>query len=235
MHKLAAIVVAFLLLGCTTAARADGLFYQLPDDGAWVQFETRITMRRGDQMREGTGQLRMASVGAATEGGKPCRWIEFNLTVKVGDQERVIVAKLLVPESQLASGKKPVENRVRGWIRMSAGNDVVELTETNLGPIPAFLANPLTDVKQLEAEVVECPLGKLSCEGLSGRTEFLEGNSTNKITYQTRRHAKAPFGVVSSRMKIDVERDGAVAESVEMTLKVSDTGQGAKSELPDDN
>ncbi|MDA1052056.1 MAG: hypothetical protein O3C40_16445 [Planctomycetota bacterium] len=175
-------LVIVLLLWEAVPVSADGLLYQLPVDGAWVLFDTKVTMTRGDQKRDATGQLRMASVGTATADGKKCRWIEFKLAMKVDDNERVIVAKVLVPELHLNEGQKPVENRVRGWIRLGEGTDVVELTEQNLGPIPGFMANPLTDVELLEAKLVESPLGKLSCVGLTGRAEFVEGTSTNKAT-----------------------------------------------------
>ena len=55
----------------------------------------------------------------------------------------------------------------------------------------------------------------------------------NNPGYQTRRHKNAPFGVVASQMKIDIERDGAITESLEMTLAISDTGKTATSDLPD--
>lgn len=233
IRKLLATPVAVLLMLSAAPAWADGLLYQLPDDGTWVEFEAKIVMKVGDQERDAAGQLRMASVGTAIEDGKPCRWIEFKLAVKLGENERVIVTKLLIPEEQLAAGKKPVENRVRGWIRIGDGNDVVALTDQNLGPLPGFLANPLTDVKPLVEEVVESPLGKLSCAGLTGRTEFAERNNINKAAFRIRRHERAPFGVVSSQMKVDVERDGVVRESLDMALTIRAVGKGAKSELPD--
>lgn len=224
-----------LLLALGVPAWADGLLYQLPQDGAWVLFDAEIALARGDQKVDGTGTLRMSSIGTAVEDGVKCRWIEFNLTMDANGQNRVIVSKLLVPEDQLTEGKKPVEHRVRGWIRMGAGNEVVELSDSNLGPIPAFIANPLTNVQQIEAKIVASKLGELSCSGLTGNTEFAERTTKNKVAFETRRHEKAPFGVVTSRMKIDVERDGNVTESLDMSLQLHDLGEAAISELPDHN
>ena len=224
-----------LLVLAGIPAWADGLLYQLPEDGTWVQFASKVTIIRGDQMRNGTGTLRMSSVGTATEGGENCRWIEFNLTMKIDDNERTIVAKLLVPEAHLEEGQKPIENLERGWIRMRSDGTVRELTAQNLGPLPAFLANPLTDVKALPSEVVSSKLGDLSCAGLTGITEFVERNASNKVDFETRRHEKAPFGVVKSRMKVTVTRDGGMSETLDMDMTVSEFGKSAKSELPNNN
>ena len=144
----------------------------------------------------------------------------------------VMASSLKTSEVQDSAADDSVENRVRGWIRMGPDRDVEELTENNLGPIPAFLANPLTDVQQLEAEIVTSELGALPCPGLSGNTEFAERTSTNKVAYQTRRHEKAPFGVVTSRMAIEVQRDGINTESLDMALALRDFGTAAVSELP---
>lgn len=214
-------------------AAADGLLYQLPEDGTWVQYEAKIAMTQGDNTRDATGTLRMSSVGAVTEGGKKCRWIEVNMTMVINGNKRAIVAKLLVPEAHLKEGGKPVENRVRGWIRMNSGSDIVELADEKPGPLPAFLSNPLTDVKLLKAITVNSKLGDLSCPGLTGHTEFTERRSTNKVTFETRRHERAPFGVVSSKMKISVEQDGKPAQILKMDMTLSDYGKSASSELTD--
>ena len=223
--------VAVLATLATVPVSADGLLYQLPEDGEWVQFDSEVTITRGDATKNATGTLRMSSVGAVTENGQKCRWIEFNLTLTVDGNERVIVAKVLLPEAHLKEGQKPIENRIRGWVRIDADADIVELTENNLGPIPAFLANPLTDVKKLEAVMVNSKLGDLSCVGLTGHTEFADGNTTNTVSYETRRHQKAPFGVVTSQLMIEVERDGKVAEKLGLDMKISDFGKSASSEL----
>ncbi len=235
IRRSVALLVTLLLALVSVPAWADGLLYQLPKDGVWVLFDAEIALTRGDQKMDGTGTLRMSSVGTAVEDGVKCRWIEFNLTLDVNGQNRVIVSKLLLPEDQLTEGKKPVEHRVRGWIRMGAGNEVVELSESNLGPIPAFIANPLTDVQPLEAQIVVSKLGELSCSGLTGNTEFAERTTNNKVAFETRRHKKAPFGVVTSRMEIDVQRDGNVTESLVLSLAIQDVGEDVESELPDHN
>ena len=228
-----ATLVALLLALWTVPAWADGLLYQLPEDGSWVLFDADIVMTSGDQRVDTTGQLRMSSVGTIVEDELKCRWMEFKLTMKANDAEHVIVAKLLIPENELQEGQKPIEHRRRGWVRLRRDREVEELTEKNLGPIPAFLADPLTDVQPLEATIVAGKLGELSCRGLTGHTEFREGNNNNKVAFRTRRHEKAPFGVVTSQMKFEVERGGEIRNSLEMDLKIHDFGDGAKSELPD--
>lgn len=233
MRKLSATVLGLLVLAGTTA-RADGLLYQLPENGAWVKFDLEMEMERGEVKQEGGGSLRMSSVGMSVEGDKKCRWIEFRLDFKAGERKRTIVAKALVPESELKEGKDPLANRVRGWIKMQ-DRDVVELTDDKLGPMSAFMAPALTDVKELEPSAVESKLGKLSCAGLTGQTTFKEGSATNAVKLETRRHAKAPFGVVTSKMAIEILRDGEVTGAAKMNFTLSDFGDGAKSELADNN
>ena len=235
MRTMLIALVAALIFFNTSSAHADGLLYQLPEDGAWVLFDTQGKMTHGDQSQEFTGSLRMSSVGKVTEDDKPCRWIEFELTINLGERSRLIVAKVLIPEAELKEGQQPVDNRVRGYVKMGAEGEAVVLNEGNLGPIPAFLANPLLEKQELKAEVVESKLGKLSCRGLTGFVEFAEGTATNHATFNTRRHEKAPFGVVTCQMNIKATRDGTVTDRVEMPLVLSDFGVDAKTKLPDQN
>jgi hypothetical protein len=54
-----------------------------------------------------------------------------------------------------------------------------------------------------------------------------------KVTFETRLHEKAPFGVVSSRMTFEMTRDGKVLQTVDATLKLTDFGTDAETALPD--
>ncbi len=225
--QLAVIVLA------PTMAPADGLLYQLPNDGSWVQFKMNATSGSKNDQREITGTLKMSSVGTSEENGEKCRWIEIQMTMNVGGQERAIVAKVLIPEKDLKRGKSPFDNRVRGWIRMGADRDPVKIDESNIGPLPGFLCGPLQDAKKLEPMIVESKLGKLKCEGTTGTVTFKERQNNNTVKYETRLHEKAPFGVVWTSLNVKVERDGEVREEVKMELTLSEHGMGAKSELPD--
>jgi len=56
-------------------ARADGLFYQLPEDGSWARFELQYTFKLDgmEKAGKGKGTMTMASVGKVLDGSEPCR------------------------------------------------------------------------------------------------------------------------------------------------------------------
>ncbi len=196
MRNLITPLITVVLALSTGSAWADGLLYQLPEDGSWVLFDAMVTMTRENDRGVETqnvkeeSSLKMSSVGTSMEDGIPCRWIEFNLTIKFDNTENVIVAKILIPESSLVEGKNPVENRIRGWIRNGIKSEVVELTDDNLGPIPVFLANALTDVKELSEVTIEIPgfltrppkkTGKKSANKTEQKTDDkIEGETADK-------------------------------------------------------
>src|SRR5262245_3407124 len=100
---------------CAGMARADGLLYQLPEDGSWVRFEAQYTFKAEGMEKpgQGTGTLTMASVGKVVEGSEPCRWIEFELKLKDIGPEQVLIRKLLIPEKYLKKGENATEHVVR--------------------------------------------------------------------------------------------------------------------------
>src|SRR5262249_147510 len=103
-----------MLLGLTmSTAKADCLFYDLPEDHTWVRFEMQLTI---DQQTN-PATLTMASVGQVSEGGEQCRWIEFKLQMTQGGMEHTIIAKALIPESYLKKGESPMDHLVRGWLK----------------------------------------------------------------------------------------------------------------------
>lgn len=223
--------VAFLVL-LAPSAYADGLLYVLPDDGAWVHYELKVTMNRGDEQRDATGSLKMSSVGKAVVDGLECRWLEFSLVMTMNDMERTIVCKILAPEAELKEGGDPLGKRVRGWIRMAKNVDPGALTDANLGPMPSFLAGPLQNLQDLAAEEVESKLGKTMCSGVSGTAEWKEGESANAALFTIRKHPNAAFGVVAADIRIDTTGGSGKSRSIRMQLKLKDFGYDAKSELP---
>jgi hypothetical protein len=54
-----------------------------------------------------------------------------------------------------------------------------------------------------------------------------------KVTFETRLHEKAPFGVVSSRMQFEMKRDGKVQQTVDAATKLIDFAKDARTALPD--
>jgi hypothetical protein len=215
------------------SARADGLLYQLPEDGSWVRFEAPYSFKV-DGMEEpgrGTGTLTMASVGKAVESSEPCRWIEFKVCLKDVGPEQILIRKLLIPEKYLRKGENPTEHVVRGWAKFN--DDAVERAVPVHGRWPAYLAGPLQDEKKLDKRLVETKLGALQCDGVTGWIQYREGDVHMKVTFEARLHETAPFGVISCRMQFEMNREGQVLQTVDATAKLVDFGKDAKTALPD--
>jgi hypothetical protein len=220
------------VLGPDTA-RADGLLYQLPDDGSWVRFDASYTFKLDgmEKAGQGTGTMTMASVGKALDGSEACRWIEFKVQLKDSGMEHTLIRKLLIPEKYLKKGENPTAHVVRGWAKFN--DEAVERAVPIHGRWPAYLSGPLQDEKKLDGQLVESKLGALRCDGVTGWIEYKEGDVHMKVTFETRLHEKAPFGVVSCRMQFEMKRDGKVQQTVDATLKLTDFGKDARSALPD--
>jgi hypothetical protein len=101
------------------------------------------------------------------------------------------------------------------------------------GRWPAYLAGPVQDERRLEKQLAESKLGALECEGVTGWIQYKEGDLQAKVTFETRLHEKAPFGVVSCRMQFEVRRDGKVLQTIDATAKLTDFGTDARTALPD--
>jgi hypothetical protein len=214
-------------------ARADGLLYQLPEDGSWVCFDGKYTFKVDgmEKAGQGTGSITMASVGTAREGSEACRWIEFKVCLKDSGMEHTLIRKLLIPEKYLKKGENPTEHVVRGWAKFNE-EDVQRAVPVH-GRWPAYLAGPLQDEKKLEQQLVESKLGALECVGVTGGIQYKEGDVHMKVTFETRLHEKAPFGVMSCRMQFEMKRDGKFLQTVDATLKLTGFGKDAKSALPE--
>src|SRR5262245_10829775 len=109
----------FLATALAQPARADGLIYKLPDDGAQVRYDLEIAITGQDA--KVNGSLSVSSVGKTTENGEDCRWIEFKMILNSEGQDHVVISKVLVPEKHLGKGKSGVENVIRGWIKDDNG------------------------------------------------------------------------------------------------------------------
>jgi hypothetical protein len=232
VHLLGATVTGVWVLSLGIA-RADGLLYQLPEDGSWVRFEAQYTFKLDgmEKSGQGTGRLTMASVGKAVEGSEPCRWIEFQVQLKDIGPEQILIRKLLIPEKYLKKGVNPTAHVVRGWAKFN--NEPVERAVPVHGRWPAYLAGPLQDEKQLGQQLVESKLGALQCDGVTGWIQYQEGDLHTKVTFATRLHEKAPFGVVTCRMLFEVTRAGKVQQTIDATAKLIDFGKDARTALPD--
>jgi hypothetical protein len=52
-------------------------------------------------------------------------------------------------------------------------------------------------------------------------------------TYTIRLHKSAPFGVVTCECDEKIEADGKTSETIIIKMKLSDSGKGAKSSIPE--
>lgn len=211
----------------TTAAlsRFDGLLYQLPPDGSWVQYDVQYTYKAGTQSATGRQTLRMASVGTVVENGEEHRWIEFYIT----EGDKFWTRKLLIPVRYLKRGENPTLHVVRGWTLQE--NREVEPAVAVHGRWPAYLAGKLQDEKILPKKLVETKLGALMSEGVSGWIEYDEGKLHTKVTYETWLHPTAPFGVLAARTVFECSGEGD-PYTIDGTMKLTDFGSGAETTLP---
>ena len=232
--RLTQTVVAALtaVLFIAAPAKADGLVFKLPEDKAWIAYKMEMTTDEGGQEMSRPGTLTLRSVGKAFESGEDCRWIEFKMVQGGEGQERTVIAKVLVPEKHLKKGESPFDQRVRGWIKQGDAAAQTLDGANDHGPLPAFLAGPLDDAKPLDKETLEvAKLGKLECEGVTGKHTFKQREEEITYTATTRLNDKAPFGVVSSRYEFEIKRDGQSRKG-RLTLEVADVGGEAETELP---
>jgi hypothetical protein len=215
-----------VLLGVTSGPlRADGLLYQLASDGAWVKFQGELTDRSGAVRPI---EVVLKSVGRMDDVDNPQRWIELKAPAE--DQTQII--KLLIPEKELKEGADPIANVVRGWRRV-AGESAKGLSHGRGFWQQVLLAGALHNVQPLEKALVESKLGRLECAGLTGQATVREDDGYElALSYEVRRHPKAPFGVVACRIQCDVSKNGKPTGTTTIDLYLSDFGTDAESELP---
>ena len=236
MRKFIVSTVALLLLLTSSAVYADGLIYRLPKDGASVRYKMDLVMEQNGMQMTGDGTLSVSSVGQAVVDDEKCRWIEFKMKIKLKDREQTIIAKVLIPEKHLGKGKTPIDHVKKCWFKQDGETrEVKDVQGQKGGPMPIFLCGPLKDVKKLKQEVVESKLGKLPCEGLTGRLVTKQGKDDLDANLETRLHVKAPFGVMTLKIKLKISRDGQPQQKLTMTLHRAEVGKNAKSELTDNN
>jgi hypothetical protein len=227
--RLLCVVLIGVSLADPMITRAEGLLYQLPEDGSWVRFDVRYTFKFEGLDQAGQGTITMASVGRTFEGSEECRWIEFNVQLKDSGTEHTLIRKLLIPVRYLKKGENATEHVIRGWAKFD--DEGVEPAVPVHGRWPAYLAGPFQEEKRLNKRMVEGKLGALMCEGVTGWIQYSEGDAHTRVTYETWLHEKAPFGVVATRMIFEVTGGGP--PRIDSTWRLTDFGKGAKSVLPD--
>lgn len=227
-----------LLAALTPTVRADGLIYQLPADGTSVRYDTEVTFTNNGQERMFKGALTISSVGQATVDNEKCRWIEFKNVTKTDQGERVVIAKLLIPEKDLGKGKSAGDHMIRGW---SKQGDMEPVAFSDLKSqagrlmLVGYLAGPAPNAKDLDKTEIDGPLGKLSCAGVTGEQEFQRDNGSLSINFENRLHEKSPFGVVSAVWKFERKNNGQVMGTGTSKMTVAEVNITALTELPGQN
>ena len=218
-------------------ARADGLIYRLPKDGTSIEFKLTGSFERNDETKEFDGTLLMSSVGKETVDGEACRWIEFKMVMTQDGNERTVIAKVLVPEKQLAAGKSPASHVKKTWYKPEGADakELADLSNRSAGPLPAFLAGPFADAKTLKAKTIDSRLGKLDCKGVTGSTQFKLGSQDQKYSFTSRLNDKAPFGVVACELKIEITQNGQQQGTGTLTFKAAKVGKDAVTGIPNTN
>lgn len=222
-------------------ARAEGLIFNLPDDGSWAQFEQvqvkgLVDSNSGKILikdRTTRTTLRVASVGQATVDKKSCRWIEYKLGGTGDESVKTVIVKVLIPEEHLKKGGDPARNIMHGWVK-NEDSPVVPLKDDAI-PVQMLVAGPDKEITKLDAKIVECKVGKLKCEGLTGTREWKDRNErVFNTTHELRLHKKSPFGVAWWKSENDVVDRGA-RMTITMTSSLIESGSDATSDLPDHN
>jgi hypothetical protein len=238
MHSIQSILLACLILplAATPRATADGLITQLPDDGSWAEFELKLTLIENGQKRERSAYLRLSSVGQDENQGTKCRWIELQVS-RTEPPQPDEVAKILVPEESLKSGKVTVASLIRGW-RKPGDEEATELDKDRprlkIGPLAMLLSGSFSDSQKIEKEDVKAEgLGSLACEKTTSKHDLPMSPSENlPADITVWRHAKASFGTVKLRLHIVDKRPEHEREGVLEAVQVK-SGTDAKSALPE--
>src|SRR6185437_10830959 len=133
-------------------ARADGLIYQLPEDGAQVRYDTEITTSVGGQDVGSKGSVTISSVGAVLVDNEKCRWIEIKMISSDDGQERLVIAKALIPEKHFGKGKPAGDHMIRGWLKIgdNEAQEIKDLKAPTALPLRVFLGGPPTNPGDLD-------------------------------------------------------------------------------------
>ena len=220
--------------------RGDGLFQQLPKDGAWAKF--RMTNKLfGPSARdsEREGELRISCVGTVHENGRECRWIEIR------DENRhldgriayVYVTKFLVPEEALERGHPGHTDILRVW-RKKGNNDA----ELILGPLEGgmrfgiYFPGTTTDSdspESLEQRTFVVNGNMIRSEStLQQQAAFDTVSYHHVLGFRLWKHAVAPFGVAGARIESQAYSGDHLDWTFLRNYELVEWGDGATSELP---
>ncbi len=230
------VFAALIFAAATTqSARADGLIYQLPGEGAQVRYDMSVEISAGGEEMNFKGSLTVSSVGQTMVGDDKCRWIEIKMVSMRDGQDQPLTGKMLIPEKELGKGKSPADHVMRAWLKEgdAEAHEVTDFKSVEFLPMRTFLAGPLQNSGELEKIEIDGKLGKLQCAGVTGMQTFEFETLVLTINCENRLHVKAPFGVVAADWKFDVKNNGQALASGTFKLTLTEVNNTALSELPD--
>ncbi len=239
MRPLATFLALLVLIFVPGISSADGLIYQLPEDGTWVRFEIKGEGIKSDGTVSVTidGTQTLRSVGKKMVDKQPCRWIELESELNFaptggGTQKFSELIKLLIPEKDLAQGKDPRDHVLKAYKGTSAENlqelDLKGAGKREIESLDEIFHAPLTKITKLPAATVKIDKKNWACKGLQGE------NKSDKVIFrtETRLHKEAPFGVVTYKYEKERRTNGKFQMKRTMEWKLVESGKDAKSAAP---
>jgi hypothetical protein len=221
------------------SAFAEGIIYQLPDDGAWTSFNVSGRGIAPDGTVtvtiEGTQTLR--SVGRSAVDNKQCRWIEIESEMtfqRKGGPPAAFkeIIKVLVPEAHLVKGENPRGHVIKAY----KGNAAETIRELNLKgkdareiqSLDELFHSPLKLVSALAVSEIKTEKQTWKCDGFTGKSD----EDGTVFTTDTRTNKEAPFGVVTYRYEKDRQRNNKSQGKRTMEWRLVDFGNDATSAAP---
>lgn len=236
---LALVLVVTGLSFAPDPSRAGGLIQSLPADGAWVRYNFRCRLERGGSQKELIGDLTIKSVGAVQHDGRPHRWIETVLDCResTGGGERREIEKMLFPEAELDGKGSPKSHLIRGWEKDD--DQAIRAINVSMGPVDdLWLPGPLNDRDIVPApKRVEYQDGRLELPTrIRGTTKWKGGTETVvSIEHKLWPANGVPFGIGAAEHTLRFRVGDVVVGTYDYELEINDFGDGAVSELPNQN
>jgi hypothetical protein len=198
-------------------------FYNLPDDGVWIEFAWQSF---DDQGKKRSGVLRLSSVGRKEVQGDSYRWVEIAQRTNESDRTKPRLRKLLVAEQGFNQTRALADNVQEGFERVGSKGKVVRLSAQRLEDF-LHLGIHATDsgfATIQNAEKIEIELGKYVCRHVSIQGQI----GSRSVVYHGWLTDDVPLGC--ARFEIQKEQTGAPPRLL-FKAEAYRTGDGARSEL----
>lgn len=250
-------VIVLVLSSCDVSA--DGLVFQAPRDGQWVQYNFADTKVNTDGTVVNTvGTLKLTALNTTETNGMSCRWIELVVLAEQKGKSFSHVVKLLVSESDLAAGKNPLQSIVKWWrqtpVTIGAPRELI-FTKSQAFPtrdarfldsLQLLLHGPSRDAKSMKAIQIDSGKnGRMHCKGVVYNRTAETAGASIASAFTVRLHDRVPFGVVTFAADRVFTRDDVISRDdlfsspftkpsiVRIRLTLADFGTDGKSLLPD--